>query len=97
MDTKIDGKFSFVDNANIGKSNWEEFCNSGLLWFVNRMLAVFGWAIVVTPNEDGSIVEVYPSRLKFDGYEADIEADSSKFLCNNIIKEPGKFMIEEAD
>ena len=31
----------------INKKTWEEFRDSGLLWFVNTILHMFGWGIAV--------------------------------------------------
>lgn len=31
----------------INKKTWDEFRATGLLWLVNTILHVFGWAIVV--------------------------------------------------
>ncbi len=58
------------DNPIIYK-NWEEFQSSGLLWFVNSILHVFGWAIVLqhTPNAYGYQVTAYPARVSFRGFD----------------------------
>ena len=31
----------------VTKKSWKQFKNSGLLWFINTILHVFGWAIVL--------------------------------------------------
>lgn len=36
-----------------GEKTWEDFRESGLLWFINTILHVFGWAIVVFKNNEG--------------------------------------------
>lgn len=71
-----------------GKS-WAEFRNSGLLWFINNILHLFGWAIVVTfDSENGDIVNVYPTRVKFRGFTEDINTEGyakvSNYLKENI-------------
>ena len=43
------------------RKEWEEFRKSGLLWFINMMLHVFGWAIVYE-YENEKITSVYPAR-----------------------------------
>ena len=49
----------------IKKKTWEEFRKTGLLWFVNVIIHVFGWAIVVEV-EDGKIIDSYPARVNLE-------------------------------
>jgi hypothetical protein len=73
----------------IEKITWNEFKDSGMLWFVNRMLHIFGLAIIfeysVSPieyNIDETIknvskevlVNIYPARVKFRGFETEVES-----------------------
>ena len=50
------------------KRTWQEFRDSGLFWWINMILHTFGWAIVVDVEEDGSISNAYPARVKFRGF-----------------------------
>jgi hypothetical protein len=54
---------------------WDDFRHAGLLWFVNRMLHLFGWAIVVRVDDNDKTIEVYPARVDYFGFseEADDE------------------------
>ena len=52
----------------IDKKTWDEFRSTGLLLFVNTMLHIFGWAIVVKYDDDDSIT-AYPARVKFRGFD----------------------------
>jgi hypothetical protein len=52
----------------IEKKTWKEFQDAGLLWWINTILHMFGWAIVVGFNQ-GEIVEVFPARVKFRGFD----------------------------
>ena len=45
------------------EKTWKEFRESGLLWFVNTILHLFGWAIVVYKNDNGDIVNVSPAKV----------------------------------
>lgn len=71
----------------IEEKSWKEFRESGLLWFINRTLHLFGWAIVLE-FEDDEIIRAYPARVKFRGFSEDIESDGytkvSEYLENNI-------------
>lgn len=53
----------------VDKKDWKEFRNCGLLWWINMILHTFGWAIVVEVEEDGSIMNAYPARVKFRGFD----------------------------
>lgn len=53
----------------IDKKSWKEFRDSGLLWWINMILHTFGWAIVVEVEENGTITNCYPARVKFRGFD----------------------------
>lgn len=53
----------------IEKKSWQEFKDNGLLWWVNTLLHTFGYAIVFNVEEDGTILDVYPARVKFRGFD----------------------------
>lgn len=77
--------------APITPASWDEFRNSGLLWFVNRTLHLFGWTIVYTAREnaDGEmeILNVYPARTSFRGFDAESEDKGFHNLTNHINEE----------
>ncbi len=50
------------------KKKWEDFQDSGLLWWINRILHTFGWAIVLVQEADGSISSAYPARVSYRGF-----------------------------
>jgi hypothetical protein len=59
----------------IDQRTWREFQEAGLLWWINRILHTFGWAIVFLVEDNGDISDVYPARVKFRGFcEKDEEA-----------------------
>ena len=72
----------------INKKSWDEFRNSGMLWFINTILHAFGWAIVVDIDDNGNVVDCFPARVKFRGFS---EASNTKgyialseYLKNNV-------------
>jgi hypothetical protein len=70
------------------KKTWNEFRDSGLLWFINRTLHLFGWAIVIDFEdiEKQTIKEVYPARCKFRGF--DEKSELNGFInVTNYLKE----------
>ena len=53
----------------VHKKSWDEFKDNGLLWFINTILHMFGWSIVVeVDKETKSITDVYPARVTFRGF-----------------------------
>jgi hypothetical protein len=77
----------------VNKKAWEEFRDSGLLWWINMVLHTFGWSIVIKV-ESNKVLEVYPARVKFRGFDEQSNTDGyikvSEFMKNNaedILKE----------
>lgn len=73
----------------VNKKTWKEFRETGLLWFINTTLHLFGWAIVVeVETETGEITNAYPARVKFRGFAEKNNAEGyikiSKYLKENI-------------
>ena len=72
----------------VNKKNWEEFRETGLLWFVNSFLHIFGWAIVFSFDQNKNISQVYPARVKFRGFDQNVNDEGYKkvtnFLNDNI-------------
>lgn len=69
--------------------SWEEFRATGLLWFVNRILHLFGWAITfIIENDQVTVKDVFPARCKFRGFEGEQETAGFKqvteYLKDNI-------------
>lgn len=53
----------------IRRKTWNEFQESGLLWFVNMILHAFGWAIIF--ERVGNTLNVYPARVSYRGFDED--------------------------
>lgn len=71
----------------VNEKTWDEFTSSGLLWFINTILHMFGWAIVVDVK-NGKVTKVFPARVRFRGFSPDINTRGyikvTEFLNNNI-------------
>lgn len=85
MNTMVDNPYS---------DNWKEFKNSGLLWFVNSILHVFGWNIVLE-MENGKVLKAYPQRTKYRGFS---EKSNTKGYINlsQYIKDHADELLKEA-
>lgn len=72
---------------NIEKRSWKEFQDSGMLWWVNRVLHLFGWAIALN-MDNGEVIEAFPARCKFRGFSEEDEDEGfqkvTKYLSENI-------------
>lgn len=72
----------------VNKKSWNEFRESGLFWWTNMVLHTFGWAIVLEIEEDGSVSDCYPARVKFRGFDEKNNTDGyvkvTEYLENNI-------------
>ncbi len=79
----------------INRKTWEEFRNSGLLWWVNQQLHIFGWSIVVV-MEDDKILEVYPARVKFRGFD-DNNNTQGYIKVSKYMKENADELLKEAE
>ena len=79
----------------VNRKTWEEFRNSGLLWWINMILHTFGWAIVVNINDEGQITECYPARVEFRGFSESSNSDGY-MKVSNYIKQNIDNILEEA-
>jgi hypothetical protein len=56
------------------RHTWAQFREAGMLWAANRILHMFGWAIVVShDDETGEEIEAYPVRTEWRGFAPDRE------------------------
>ncbi len=87
----------------VTKKAWKEFRATGLVWFINTILHMFGWAIVcdVEPDENGKItddcevLDVYPARVKFRGFGNESTTNGYIKVSEYMVKESSK-LLEEA-
>lgn len=79
--------FMGIENNPIQPKSWDEFRESGLAWFINSTLHLFGWALVFNV-EDGKVKDCYPARCNFRGFDEASNDEGyqkvTKFLKDNI-------------
>ena len=68
----------------MNKKTWKEFRESGLLWFTNSILHMFGWSIVVDIDDNGDVTNAYPARVKFRGFSENTNTSGYKKVTHNI-------------
>lgn len=74
-------------SESLVECSWEEFQATGLIWWINRNLHLFGWALVrkYRSNEDGTTqMIVYPARCKYRGFTEELEEAGFKKLTNYL-------------
>ena len=76
-----------MNASNVKEKSWEEFRETGLLWMINAVLHLFGWAIVYQ-MEDGEAKKVYPARVAYRGFDEKSNTEGyarvSGYLKENI-------------
>jgi hypothetical protein len=70
------------------EKTWEEFISAGMIWWINRSLHLFGWAIAYTKDDDGKVIGVNPVKCRFRGFSEKDESDGfiavTKYISENI-------------
>jgi hypothetical protein len=79
----------------IERKTWKEFQDSKLLWWTNRLLHTFGWAIVLQVEANGEVTDVYPARVKFRGFGAREESEGFIGLTQ-YLKDTANELLQEA-
>lgn len=83
-------------SEDVKEKSWDEFRSTGLLWFTNMILHVFGWAIVVEKDVDKNLVRAYPARVRYRGFS---ETSNEKGYINvtNYLKKNIKDIAKDLD
>lgn len=78
----------------VKKKTWEEFRRSGMLWFANMILHVFGWAICIE-MEKGEIIDIFPARVRYRGFGEKYNSEGYKRV-SEYMKAHANELVEEA-
>ena len=79
----------------VEKRTWKEFRKTGLLWFINSILHVFGWAIVLErDSETKELTDCYPARVKFRGFSEDRNTEGYQQLSIYMLDNADKLLKE---
>jgi hypothetical protein len=68
----------------VTRKSWNEFRESGMLWWINTILHTFGWAIVID-MEDDRVVDAYPARVKFRGFDEERSTKGYKQVSQYMV------------
>jgi hypothetical protein len=81
----------------VDKKSWKEFRDTGMLWWVNMILHTFGWALVIDIEEDETISNCYPARVKFRGFEAEHNTEGYIKVSEYLQSEADELLRESRD
>lgn len=62
----------------IKEMSLKEFRDSGLLWYINQQLHLFGVALTVEINDNNEPIRLYPARCKFRGFSEEVNTNGYK-------------------
>ena len=79
------------------KKTWIEFKETGLLWWINMILHIFGWSILLEVDEDtNEFLNAYPARVTFRGFSEESTTSGyqkvSKWMAENAAE-----LLDEAE
>lgn len=80
----------------VEKKTWKEFRASGMLWWVNMILHTFGWAITVDIEDDGTISDAHPARVKFRGFSERVNTEGYQKV-SQYMKDNADNLLEESE
>lgn len=68
------------------KKTWQDFRNAGLLLFVNQLLHIFGWAIVLEFDEETKgVTGCYPARVNWRGFSESATSEAYKKISQYMV------------
>ncbi len=75
----------------------KEFQETGLIWFVNRTLHLFGWVIAYDVDKDTKEpIRLFVARTKWRGFETKLEQSGFKML-SQYLKDNSSELYKEAN
>lgn len=71
---------NFEPNEMVKEITGKEFRESGMLWYINQQLHLFGMAITWNPDTD----EIKPALVKFRGFDIKNNDEGYKKVSNYL-------------
>lgn len=72
--------------TSITRKTWDEFRDTGLLWWVNSLLHLFGWTIVMEMDSQKTIKICFPARTSYRGFPADSNDRGYRKVTNYMVQ-----------
>jgi hypothetical protein len=78
------------------EKEWSEFRNTGLFLFINSILHIFGWAIVLEmDNDTKEIIRAYPARVSYRGFPEE-SVEKAYIKISEYMIENAKDLLDES-
>lgn len=71
----MDTEQHVIKGKLVERKTWQEFQDSKMLWWINRILHTFGWAIVLEFSDTGIFETAYPAKVAFRGFSTELETE----------------------
>lgn len=85
-----------MDKKPITPKSWDEFRDSGLAWFINQTLHVFGWTICFVTDDAGKAISCHPARTMYRGF-TDADQEEGYVKVTHYLKENIQELDEEVN
>ena len=72
------------DKKMIEEMSLKEFRDSGLLWYINQQLHLFGVALTVEIDDNNEPTRIYPAKCKFRGFSEEVNTNGYKKVTNYL-------------
>ena len=79
------------------EASWDDFRAAQLLWYVNRLIHLFGWAIVTEVDATGKVTRAFPARTIFRGFSEETEAKGFIGLTQHLAAESQTLLKDVSD
>lgn len=83
-------------SSMLEEKSWDEFRETGLVVFINKILHVFGWTLTFDVDEDNRVLKAYPSRTGFRGFDKETD-DESYTKISRYMKENAANLLKECE
>lgn len=84
------------EKPSVRRVSWEYMEESGLLWYINTLLSVFGVYIAIKRDKNGKRAKAIPCRTIFRGFEDRIN-DEQVVKLTRYMATCASELLEEAE
>jgi hypothetical protein len=67
--------------------SWRELQDAGLLWYINSILHVFGYSIMLIQEESGKVLLARPEQVLYRGFPTEVNEENyrklTQYMSNN--------------
>ena len=78
-------------------ASWDDFRAAQLLWYVNRLIQLFGWVVVTEVDATGKVTRAFPARTTFRGFPEETETKGFIGLTQHLAAESQTLLKDVSD